>query len=527
MTHAALRATAASGSRERRPVRLRSFASPAGQRTRVSARAPSDRSRAHDDPGRLRGRVAAGIVGAMWNALLASLVALALTALGPARAGEPGPDVVAPSPEVAPAPSPEPEVDPALAERRNRAIGLRVHAQELARAGSTDAAIAALVEAISVWPAYPLALNELGVIYAQRRELARAEVLFQEALSHDPAFLDARANLAEVQRRLGRFEPAVASYRLVLEARPADADALYGLAASLARLERRPQARWAMERYLEVAGESAAARVAEVRGQLEGLEDVDAEPPWELVAAAEEPTEPPPDVEEPGEAAAEPPPIAVAPGEPGPLPRHAGDAHYRARRYQAAVTAYDEALAERPDDVVLLYKAGAAFAAMNDLRAALRYWRRALALEPDRELLVRHVGLAVMKLGSVGRPRPPAFSDPLEAARIALIEGEPALALTYLADVDGDEATQLSGEARLLLGDHTGARRAFEALLAAKGDDRDATGGLAEALAREGAETPAQVAMRAWLGDREVPVETFLVLRGNDFATRLTSEPEE
>ncbi|TNF25381.1 MAG: tetratricopeptide repeat protein [Deltaproteobacteria bacterium] len=79
----------------------------------------------------------------------------------------------------------------------------------------------------------------------------------------------------------------------------------------------------------------------------------------------------------------------------------------------------------------------------------------------------------------------------------------------------------------MLLGDLDGARANFEAILAVRPDDRDATGGLAEALARKGAKGPAEAAMRSWLGDRDAPPETFLVLRSDDFLTRLTSEPEE
>ena len=414
-------------------------------------------------------------------------------------------------------------MDAALAKQRSRAMGLAVHAGELLRAGLDDQAVAAYSEALQAWPAYPLALNELGAIYAKKKELARAEALLQQALQLDPEFTAARANLAEVQRRMGRFSVAIESYHAVLDVTPDDADAHYGLAAAFARTGDKPSARWAMERYLKLVGEDAEGpRVSEVEEQLERLDDddVEAKAPWVVASVAKSPVEPTA-VEEP-----EAPALATAPGEPGALPRHVGDAKFYARRYMEALAAYRAELGDG-DDVVLLYKIGATYAVMNDYRSALRYWRQALLLEPDRELIVRHLGLATIKLAALSPPSSPAIPDALEGARVALIAGDAAGAVARLAGENSLEAAQLRGEALLLLGDLTGARASFESILTARPDDRDASGGLAEALARQGATAPAEAAMRQWLGDRDVPPETFLVLRSNDFVTRLTSEPEE
>ncbi|PKN53888.1 MAG: hypothetical protein CVU56_29505 [Deltaproteobacteria bacterium HGW-Deltaproteobacteria-14] len=406
-------------------------------------------------------------------------------------------------PAVTPAEAPsDPAMDAALAKQRSRAVGLAVHGGELLRAGLDDQAIAAYGEALQAWPAYPLALNELGAIYAKKKELARAEALLQQALQLDPEFTAARANLAEVQRRMGRFPAAIESYHAVLDASPEDPDAHYGLAAAFARAGDKPAARWAMERYLKLVGDDAEGpRVAEVEEQLERLDDddVEARAPWVVASVTKQPAEP---------------------------PRHAGDEKFYARRYMEALAAYRAALGDG-DDVVLLYKIGATYAVMNDYRSALNWWRRALLLEPDRELVVRHLGLATIKLAAQSPPSSPAIPDPLEGARVALIAGDAAAAVARLAGEAGEEAAQLRGEALLLLGDLAGARASFESILNARPDDRDASGGLAEALARQGASAPAAAAMRQWLGDRDVPPETFLVLRSNDFVTRLTSEPEE
>ena len=445
----------------------------------------------------------------------------------PADAAAPPPPP-ADAPPVPAAPTPAEE---ALARARNRAMGLALHGQELARAGMRDEAVTAFTEALDAWPAYPLAMNELALLFVAGGELARAEALLQQALALDPEFVAARANLAEVLRRLGRFAPAIDAYRAVLGARPDDADAHYGLAAAFARSGDKPAARWALERYLALAGpEATGPRVTEARAQVERLDDDDVDPraPWAAAVAPRPSDAAPTDAAPaPTDAAPEPPPVIVAPGEPGPLPPHAGDAHYYARRYVQALASYAEALVATPDDVALLYKIGATHAVMNDYRSALRVWRRALLLAPSRELIVHHVGLATLKLAAQLPPAPIALADPLEAGRVALIAGDPAQALAALAGASDAEAALLRGEAQLLLGDLRAARATFEALLRATPDHVDAQGGLAEALARLGATAPAEAAMRAWLGDRSVPLETFLVLRANAFATRLTSEPEE
>jgi len=450
------------------------------------------------------------------------------------EAAPPTDEAAPPTDEAAPEEaSADPVMDEALAKQRSRAMGLAARGREMLRAGLVDEAVTAYAEALQVWPAYPLVLNELGAIYANKKELARAEALLQRAVELDPEMVAAWANLAEVQRRMGRFAVAVDSYKRVLDREPDDADAFYGLAASFARTGDRPASRWAMERFLALSGEDAEGpRIAEVQDQLERLDDddVEAKAPWKIASATTKPppTDPKDETPDDPKDGADEPQVAVAPGEPGPLPRHAGDDKYYLRRYVEALALYQEQLAATEgDDVVLLYKIGATHAVMNDYRSALRVWRRALLIEPDRELIVRHVGLATMKLAEQAPPPAPTITDPLEAARIALIAGDPAQAVARLSEAEGAVAAQLRGEALLLLGDLAGARASFEAILAAHPDDLDATGGLAEALARQGATAPAEAAMRTWLGDRQAPLETFLVLRSDDFVTRLTSEPEE
>ncbi|MCA9519183.1 MAG: tetratricopeptide repeat protein, partial [Myxococcales bacterium] len=287
----------------------------------------------------------------------------------PAEPAEAAPAADEPAPTEAPPASPADEV---LALRQKRAKELRARAATMLASGRTDEGIDALRAALDAYPAYPLALNELGAAFAKKGKLAEAQASFEAALELDPSMTTARANLAEVLRRQNRHEDALAELGKVVEADPRDAGAWYSTAASLMTLKREPQALFAMERYLEVAPKGAGdkERVASVGERVKALRDdgVAPEAPW-AAAVAETPETPP----EPGEPSE--PTVAVAPGE---LPFHVGDTAYYAKRYGDALKSYEADLAGHPDDVALLYKIGATKAVMNDYAGALRAWRQAL-----------------------------------------------------------------------------------------------------------------------------------------------------
>jgi len=423
--------------------------------------------------------------------------------------------------------------DPAddLGARQARARALREEGQAHAAQGRLAEAIDAFRRAINAYPAYPLAFNELGAAYAARGNLIEAEASFVAALRLDPDSVDARVNLAEVLRRLGRPDAALHHLRSALAAQPDDPGAWFVAAGALLATGDEAGALHAMERFLHVTAGTGAPRIPAVTRRAEELiaAGVERRDPWPEGAPVVDDE----DATDPRDATPEEPAVIAAPEvleevAPGELARHRGDRDFYERRYVDALGAYHAALEANPDDVTLLYKIGATLAVMGDYDAATRSWRRALLLEPDRALVARHLGLALMRRRA-GPPVAPrrAILDALEAGRLALIAGDPAHALMHLHDADGGEAEQLRGEARLLLGDLAGARAAFEAILALRPDDRDAQGALAETLVRLGHQGPAEAAMRAWLGDLEVAPETFLVMRHDDVMTRLTSEPEE
>ena len=68
----------------------------------------------------------------------------------------------------------------------------------LMRAGRNDAALPLLQAAIRHNPGLAAAQNNLGVIYAQQGKLDMAILQFQQALTIDPHYEDARGNLSKM-----------------------------------------------------------------------------------------------------------------------------------------------------------------------------------------------------------------------------------------------------------------------------------------------------------------------------------------
>lgn len=77
----------------------------------------------------------------------------------------------------------------------------------------------------------PLLLNEMGVVFYHKNELALAEEVFMraqraaETLDSDPrGWLSIKANLGHVHRRLGHYETALGYFEEVLRITPQDAN---------------------------------------------------------------------------------------------------------------------------------------------------------------------------------------------------------------------------------------------------------------------------------------------------------------
>ncbi len=394
------------------------------------------------------------------------------------------------------------------------AEGAEAHLQRgvaLAKDGDPAAAAAAFREALAIYPAYPLAANELAALLASDGDLEGAEPLLDEAVALDPDFAAAWANLGEVRRRGARHEGAVDAYLQSLRVDLEVPDTWYGVAASLHALGRHAELLAALRRFVELADDDDP-RYAEVEAAIEALESRHVEA-RDLVIPKSAPTPPPA------------PPAVEVPG----LARHEADAAYDRAHYLAAAEAYRRALVDSPGDPTLRYKLGATLAAMRDMHGASQAWAWLLARDPDRELVLRHVALASQVLAERGHLDVVAEDDeddPLARARAALLAHDAASALVALSDVpEGTKSSYLTAEAELRLGLYQRARGRFEQLLSDDPEDRAALGGLAEALLRLGADESAGSPMSLWLAGSGTAAESFLIMRAEEARIRIAYGP--
>jgi tetratricopeptide (TPR) repeat protein len=133
----------------------------------------------------------------------------------------------------------------ALRERENLLAGLALAGVAAAAALSVVTARTlphwrdsrALFErALAVTEGNWIAHNNLGLVYLERRETARAREHFESAARMRPSFVQARFNLGLAREADGQFAQAVESYRAALAVRPGHAETLLRMAA-LARAE--------------------------------------------------------------------------------------------------------------------------------------------------------------------------------------------------------------------------------------------------------------------------------------------------
>lgn len=477
--------------------------------------------------------------------------------------------------------SPAAMADPVAAARRAHG-----QASTKVQAGDIDGAIKIYKKALIFAPAYPLALNELGVLLLKKGEFEEARSRLAQAVEWMPDFLPAWSNLGEAERQLGNEEGVILAYGQVLRIAPLDATAWYGLALGLVDDGEREEARGALERYLEIAPAEHPLR-GDAQTALDALiaMEVDAEDP-QLPASAPFGPKPPPD-----------PADLPLP----PFVSHPGDDAYAAHRFMEALNTYQSEAMTNPKDAVLLYKIGVVHAVMGDYLNARRWWGKSVIAAPDRQFFLRHAAMAALTRArhketeeqelkeataadtspagsdepeespedtgesdddttvtspdapdSTAEPAEPVQPDdtkedgagdtsdvaetpvtepapplpPVELARQALLNRNPSFAWVTLQGVEGPEGTYLRAEAALRMGNFAEARDTFRAAAdQASSSDVGPWGGLAEALVRLGDKEAAAGAIRDWLDGREIPEGEFLLLRTRAAQARIRNGP--
>lgn len=127
------------------------------------------------------------------------------------------------------------------------------------RAGRIHAAEQTIRAALAQYPAWPDALNFIGVIAADTGRHREAEAAYREALRHKPDYANAHNNLGNLLKSLGRFQEAEAAYRQALVLEPGYADAYANLGTLLCDTGRWAEAEAAYRKALTLAPDYASA----------------------------------------------------------------------------------------------------------------------------------------------------------------------------------------------------------------------------------------------------------------------------
>jgi TolA-binding protein len=116
------------------------------------------------------------------------------------------------------------------------------NASKLAQEKDYQGAIKELKLAISEYPQYLNAHNQIGVLYLRLNELDNAESAFKAALKIDPEAYEPLLNRGVALYRLGKFKDAEASFRKTLKVKPDTAVSHYYLGRTLNKLGRNEEA---------------------------------------------------------------------------------------------------------------------------------------------------------------------------------------------------------------------------------------------------------------------------------------------
>jgi tetratricopeptide (TPR) repeat protein len=358
---------------------------------------------------------------------------------------------------------------------RKAAKKLRKEGQAFAKKSNYQEALAAYDRALQTYEAYPMVYNEVGVIHFLQGDLVKAAASFRRAIELYPDLSVAWANLAEVDRKRKRYVDSAAHYKEFVSRRPKVADGFYGLALALMAQDNKPGALWAMKRFVALEKRADPQKIAEVQARVlrleqEGVKPVDVLRVDEAIAAVKKR-------------------IAKAKAQKkGKIKAHKGDQYYAEKAYMSALKAYKKQLKKkkRTRDPSLLYKIGATYAAMRDYRGAMRWWGKALALAPKRSIIFEHMVLAAVQAAKHGQLELGKLGgeNRLKKASEALSKGHAGLALAWLVEPGDDASSYLRGRAALAGGNLLLAKRCFEALHSAHGEDREIAAALAETLYR-------------------------------------------
>ncbi len=157
------------------------------------------------------------------------------------------------------------------AERDNRISTLFLEAVRFEEANKTNEAIELYQGILTLDTTHAPAAINLGTIFYNQRQFARAEQLYRQAALSDPGYALAFFDLGNVLDELQRLPEAVGAYRTAIQLVPSYADAHYNLALAYERMNERRKAlkHWVAYLKLDPIGPWANHARGQVRKILE------------------------------------------------------------------------------------------------------------------------------------------------------------------------------------------------------------------------------------------------------------------
>lgn len=108
--------------------------------------------------------------------------------------------------------------------KRKRAAAHNDEGYRKACAGDLDGAIREYEKAISIFPDYPMAYNNLGMALWNKRKPKEAVEAFEKAVSIDPNDWMGHSNIGNALSEMGKLDLAIAAYTEALRIDPGNRD---------------------------------------------------------------------------------------------------------------------------------------------------------------------------------------------------------------------------------------------------------------------------------------------------------------
>jgi tetratricopeptide (TPR) repeat protein len=137
---------------------------------------------------------------------------------------------------------------------------------------SQPEAIAAYTKTLELDPNHAAGHINLGTLYYNRQEYAKAEKHYRQAVEADPRYALAYFDLGNVLDETGRLQEAIHAYKQAIQLAPTYADAHYNLALAYEKLKypRKALAHWRAYLRLDTSGPWAVHAQNQIRKTLAG-----------------------------------------------------------------------------------------------------------------------------------------------------------------------------------------------------------------------------------------------------------------